>query len=833
MDSSKDQPTILKAGSLDSEIVLPTATPPSSSPQSTTRVNVVVDVPIGEIIHITIAAVPNGAQPVSVRIESLGASIPPSPSAIVQPLPLAWPGKLARRFFFALAAIPLPRLLMLLALALYLATRLAGLTRWPIYFFTDEAVQTNFAQELVQGGGTWRDGTFLPTFFENAGQYEMNVSVYVQVIPYLLFGKSELVTRGVSVLITLLGAFAIGLILNKPFRLPYAWVGVLFLSITPAWFLHSRTAFETSEAVSLYAIFLLFYLLYRTENVWYLFPCLFFGALTLYTYSPAQVVILASGILLLLSDARFHIKNWRFALGGFVFLAMLSVPYDLFLVQHPTGNQQQLAILNSYWLRDTSLWNKLTIYAGDYIKGLNPVYWFAPEQESLVRHMMLNYGHVLWATFPLALLGFLLVVWNFRDSRFRVILVALLAAPAGAAMVGITITRALFMVVPLAILDTLGCVLLLSLFEQNPTDLPAYLSLWRERILRLPSVLPAHWKSGSISNHIPATVSKAKQPAFHAWRLPRTAIALGLFLLLGSINLYMTWDALVYGPTWYKNYGLYGMQYGGEQLTSAMRDYTKQNPDTRFIVSPDWANGTDAIMNFFLPDDYPYRMDGIDRYLQQISNTEPNDVVILTPDEYARAQKSGLFAEIQTIQILLWPDGRPGFYFLRLRYAEDADERIAAQKAELAKPVDELLTLNEELVRVVHSRLDMGSLPDGFDNNPVSLIRGLSANPLFLELNFPAPRTFTAVRALVGAAPTRLTMILYPPDGSAPRSFQAEVPRATENHEIVLMLPETITADHIRLEFLVVGEAEPTHVHIFGIILEGDGWKSVTDAPGS
>jgi len=31
----------------------------------------------------------------------------------------------------------------------------------------------------------------------------------------------------------------------------------------------------------------------------------------------------------------------------------------------------------------------------------------------------------------------------------------------------------------------------------------------------------------------------------------------------------------------------------------------------------------------------------------------------------------------------------------------------------------------------------------------------------------------------------------------------------------------------------VVGEAEPTHVHIFGIILEGDGWKSVTDAPGS
>ena len=182
------------------------------------------------------------------------------------------------------------RWLFTIALILYLATRLIGLTKWPIYFFTDEAVQTNFAAELVNRGYVWDEAESIPVFFENAGQYEMNLSVYVQLIPYLMFGKSVFVTRAVSVLITLLGMAALGWILRRAFHLPLWWTGVLLLSIVPVWFLHSRTAFEPGESIAFYALFLYFYMRYREDTPWMLLPALLCGALSAYTYSPSRDV---------------------------------------------------------------------------------------------------------------------------------------------------------------------------------------------------------------------------------------------------------------------------------------------------------------------------------------------------------------------------------------------------------------------------------------------------------------------------------------------------------------------------------------------------------------
>ena len=75
------------------------------------------------------------------------------------------------------------------ALAIYLLVRVIELDAFPIYFFTDEAVQTVRAAELVRDDFSSGD-EYLPTYFNNGGQYNLGVSVYLQVIPYLLFGKS-------------------------------------------------------------------------------------------------------------------------------------------------------------------------------------------------------------------------------------------------------------------------------------------------------------------------------------------------------------------------------------------------------------------------------------------------------------------------------------------------------------------------------------------------------------------------------------------------------------------------------------------------------------------
>jgi hypothetical protein len=747
------------------------------------------------------------------------------------------------------------RSLFILALILYLATRLIGLTRFPIYFFTDEAVQTNFGAELVKRGFVWNEVDSIPIFFENAGQYEMNFSVYVQLIPYLIFGKSVFVTRAVSALITLLGAAALAWILKRVFHLPLWWSGVLLLSIAPVWFLHSRTAFEPGEAIALYALFLYFYMRYREDKPWLLLPALIFGALAAYTYSPMQVVVAVTGVLLLISDALYHWRHKWVALAGLGVLIVMALPYLYFLYLHPDANRDQLAIVGSYWLNDISFAEKLKLFFTQYLSGLDPRYWYLanpPEgiQQDIIRHLMKGYGHLSLWSFPFLMVGILLCLTNIRSSRFRTVLIALLAAPAGGAVAQITITRAMVMVIPASLLTALGVNWLVSLFERTESPpLPDFLNWWRERVTRLSTILPAFRDSlaarinfTGVRDFLRGWRDRASQlAAAHRGiaRFPRAVLALALFLVLGSVNVYMLWDSLTNGPTWYENYELYGMQYGGEQLSSALVKYKETYPDANLIVSSSWANGTDEIFKFFLPSTFQFRTGTVLEYIQNYIPIEEQDVFVMTSEEYAVAEASGRFSEIRINQILTYPNGQPGFYFAQLTYISNIQEIIAAEKAELAKPVEEQIVLGGEpvtggeAVRVVHSRFDMGRLADAFDGNPFSLIRTQQDNPMSLEMFFPEAHRFTRVSVRVGGAPTRLAVTFYPAAGGDPEVFYASVDRSSDYRDVEIKLAAPIESSHIRLEIETLGEAEPTHVHVYEVRLEGEGWKSGTVSPAS
>jgi hypothetical protein len=104
--------------------------------------------------------------------------------------------KITTRFKRGFARIPwsLEVILFGLAISVYLLTHLVGLTRFPIYFFSDEAIQTVAAANLVRDNLRDEEGTYLPTYFKNGPYYNLSTSVYAQVLPYILFGKSVLTT---------------------------------------------------------------------------------------------------------------------------------------------------------------------------------------------------------------------------------------------------------------------------------------------------------------------------------------------------------------------------------------------------------------------------------------------------------------------------------------------------------------------------------------------------------------------------------------------------------------------------------------------------------------
>ena len=301
----------------------------------------------------------------------------------------------------------------LLALLTFAATRLIGLAQYPIYFFTDEAANTVLAAEFLDNGFRDQFGQLFPTYFQNGPSLSLSTSVYAQVVPYLLFGKSIFVTRAVPALIALTGALAVGLIFKHIFKSRWWWTSILLLSLTPAWFLHTRTAFEHTLWVSFFAWFLYFYLRYRTDQPRHLITAVVFAALSFYSYNGGQPGIVIMGLLLLIVDWRYHLQQRRIVLIALGVTILCALPYVRFQLTHGTEVSAHLQLLGSYWTQDLPLSEKLSRAVQEYIYGLRPDYWFAPDNpRDLIRHQLKGYGNLLLVTLPFVVLGLIVAVKN-------------------------------------------------------------------------------------------------------------------------------------------------------------------------------------------------------------------------------------------------------------------------------------------------------------------------------------------------------------------------------------------------------------------------------------
>ncbi len=654
------------------------------------------------------------------------------------------------------------------ALALYLITRLFGLSDFPLYFFSDEAVQTNLAADLVRDDFRSYTGELLPTFFENGSQYNLSTSVYLQIIPYLLFGKAIWVTRGTAVLMSLLAALALWRILRDIFRYPHPWVAVLLLSITPAWFLHSRTAFETALATAFYAGFLYCYLMYRVIAPRYLYGAVLLGALTFYTYSPAQMVMLVSAVLLLLTDARYHWQQRAVVLRGLGLAFILGLPYLRFLINHPGENLRHMQILNSYWVKDIPLREKLAIFGGEYLRGLDPRYWFLPNDVDYSRHLMKGYGNLTRPALPLVLIGLTLALKGLRSAPQRVILVALLAAPSGAALAELGITRALIMVIPAALFAALG---LIWLLDQVNTRL----------------------------------------------RIGQNWGALAVFALLAVLNVSMLTDALVNGPTWFRDYGLGGMQYGAKQLQAAIGAYLREHPNDTVILTPSWTNGTTEIKRFFFDDDAPVRLGGIDEYSNEMMLLDDNTTFVLLAEELDATIRSGKYSQIQLERILFYPDGNPGFYFTRLRRSDDFAAILAAERSSRRALQPGTVIWDGVTTEVRFSLVDMGQIQDGFDGDDQSILRTREANPLVMDIRPAQPRNMRHVGLRVGGTPTRIVAQIFRAGERAPLIFIQSVRQSADPRYVNFDLGAQLQVERILLEVETTNETTPAHVHLWEV----------------
>jgi 4-amino-4-deoxy-L-arabinose transferase-like glycosyltransferase len=722
-----------------------------------------IDLAANERIDISIHILPDeGAEPVV----QVGSAHPRPPAARTIRLPKL-PALSLPRLSLQQTAID-ARMLFGAALGVYLILQFVQLPSFPIYFFCDEAVNPVLASDFIRDSFHNYDGVFFPTFFKNGGQYNLGTSVYLQLLPYALFGKAIWVTRGFFVLISAMTAIFSALILRDFFKSRYWWSAPLWLAATPIWFLHARAALENAPVVAFYAGFLYFYLRYRTNQPNRLYLSLVFGALAFYTYTPAQLIVVITGFLLLISDWRYHVKHWRTGMRGAALLLVLAAPLVRFWMMMPDEYSNRLSMYGSYWAADISTLEKLGNYLRIYLSGLNPRYWFFPHGFDNPLHTMKGYGHFGWLMLPPFALGLWKALRGWKAVEMRVMLAALLAAPTGTAMAALHPNRALPIVIPVIVLGLVG-------FEAG-----------------------AAW-------------IRQQKPVREG------VFGFGMAALLTFFSVFMTVDALKNGPTWYSNYGLSGMQWGARQVYSAAKGYIREYPDRTLYISPNWTFQAEVVREFFAPGERQIRVGTTDASIQSVDSKLGEKAFVLMAEEYERVKSSGRFQEPQIDEIIPYPDGRPGFYFVRLAYLDNMEEIIRAEQEERQRIHQSEVAIGDLDVIVRHTAIE-GDLNSLFDGSPDTLIKTRGINPLVVGLEFPTPVRLSGITARVGSEPVKITVVTQGEEKEREYSVQMGAMGPYKNVPIVFSEIEKISS--LRFTLQDIDEPETSYVHLWEITLD-------------
>jgi hypothetical protein len=592
-------------------------------------------------------------------------------------------------------------------------------------------------------------------------------------------------------------------------------------------------------------------LLYRYRDPRYLYLVFFLGALAFYTYSPGQVIVPVTSLALLVSDWRYHWENRGIALKGSLLLVLLGLPFLRFRLNDPDNALAHLHTLGSYLLAETPLWQKIGHYFSEYLTGLSASYWYVPNNRDLERHLMKDYGNIMIATLPFAIIGLAHVLRNVRESAHRAVLIVFLASPVATALVQTGITRALVFVIPAAILTAIGLELVLRWVEDPNRHLlklargPGFI---RRRVLAaLAILLPASviaWLctrnpdriavlalAGILALQVSGVwewlAKRIKRPPIAAslkgWNPSRVAIALSVFIALSLANVYLLTDALKNGPTWSNDYGMGGMQYGAFQIFDILEEYKQDHPQTKIVLTPNWANGTDVVARFFMGDPLPFNIGSIQGYVTQKFPLDDDTMFIMLRDEYDLAVNSGRFKDIQVEKTIPYPNDTPGFYFVRLRYADDADEKFAAEKALRAVLQEAVVTMDGQNVRVRHSYLESSTQSAAiqlvFDDDPYSLAKTFEANPFVIEMTFSVPREINGFSIVIGSASAKITLKCYETPDAQPVVYVFEGRGALQQPQLSFDLPETIQVQVLELEMLDPYSPAPTQIHIWEVEL--------------
>lgn len=704
-----------------------------------------------------------------------------------------------------------------LTLIISLISRVYKIDKFPIYFFCDEAFHQIYAQALLDNGFRDSRGVLLPLYIEKASnRWVPQITLYLYMLPVLIWGKSVVLTRLVTAIFAVLGAWGAALVLKRGFGLRYWWTAIPVLCVMPVWLLHSRTAFETVLVVAFIPWFLYSYIRYLSGEKTWILVATFLGAIIAYSHFSGMIVICSLALLLFLSDLRLHLNNWRYLALALVVSGVLLIPFFRFRLSNPGAMVQQLQVIESPWVReDLSLGEKFRTTGERYLSAYSPSYWFTAHTRDGERHFWKDREYIPSWLLPFMVLGGIIAALGFKHSKYRLVWALMLASGAPVLVVQLLVMRVFYLIIPITLLVVIGLNWLLCLGDENRSSASLADNLRLNKLL------------GDISPKEEAYASrdsdKPKGPLNKLRKLANSAISYVfissvLTIFTGAFSWRLMNEALVEAPKWYGDYYLFGVQWGGQELYDAIKEEQRSDERARFLVTPEWANAAGNFHKFYLTPEEQKRVTSAQLREVVFKGTplDPDGIYVVTEPEYKVAQQSPKVVIDRVVRTILNPKGDPQFRFIKLHYVPELAEILRREKDERQKPVESVVEVEGEKWLVRHSVGDLGSAFNMFDGNRSSVLRGLEANPFKIEIEFPSARSFSSVS--VGLFPMRAKVdVIAEGDMGTTASFSGSKNTTEEDDTIILSSGERLE-DIKTLKFEITelnkGIQDEIHIHI-------------------
>lgn len=362
-----------------------------------------------------------------------------------------------------------PKFLLLSICVLFLFTRLYRITEVPVSLYWDEAsIGYNAYSILTTGKDEW--GDFFPIHFRAFGEFKLPVYIY-SVVPFIpIFGLNELSVRIPAALYSL-GSIIIIYFLTKKITKDSTvalWSSFL-LTISPWFFIFSRTGFEATAGLMFY---LLGICLFLKPKSYFTFISTISFILSMYSYNSFRMIVPLTLVILIISrllkgipdvknEVNKSIIKW-WVLSGFLVVVSLIPIYRLFVYDAGGSRLQNVGTASGI------------VVVKNYISHFNPQFLFI-KGDSNLRHQLNGFGQLFFPDAVFILLGIFYLLY--KKQKYGMLIVPLLLIgplPASITKESPHALRAISMIPFISMLSALG---LNSIRNRILTVLVAFLFL--------------------------------------------------------------------------------------------------------------------------------------------------------------------------------------------------------------------------------------------------------------------------------------------------------------------------------------------------------------------